>query len=141
MKIIYLVIGAGAGLLSGLGIGLILIITNALPQVVENFGAPSETAAFLIHLFSSTVMGTLFGIGFGAWVKTLGKSLLWASVFSLVLWLFASLVIKPIAFGGTFLQAAIEIFSAPNVLIGHAIFGLLLGGIFWWLRQCAQKYC
>ena len=97
------------------------------------FGAPNEFIAFCIHMLASTIIGLLFGIVLFNRIKNLKNSILYASIFSLVFWLLATIIVKPIKFGGTFLEAFLNIFQSLNIFFGHIIFGVLMGVIFFFL--------
>ena len=127
--------GALSGFLSGLFIGIILFLADAFPKIVLKFGAKNELVAFSIHMFAGIVMGTLFGILFYEKIKSLKFSILFASIFSLVFWLLATLIVKPLRFGGSFLDAFIGVFQSLNIFFGHIIFGIVLGLAFFYSKK------
>ncbi len=128
-----------SGLLSWLLIWILLLVTNALPKIVENFNAPSVTIAFLIHLFASTILWILFWAIFQKRVIDLKSSLIYASAFSLFSWVLASVIVKPLKFWWGFLQAFIDIMQNLNIFIWHVIFGLLLWAIFFYTKVMVKK--
>ena len=125
--------GTLSGFIAGLIIGIILFSINAFSKIVVKFGAPNEFIAFCIHMLASTIIGFLFGLIFFNKIKNLKNSILYASIFSLVFWLLATIIVKPIKFGGTFLEAFLNIFQSLNIFFGHIIFGVLMGVIFFFL--------
>ena len=133
--------GGISGFLAGGVIGIILFFSGAIPEIVQKFGAANEGVALFAHLFASTVLGTIFGAIFGKFQWKLWQWVSAATAFSMLSWILAMVIVKPIRFGIPFGEALSGIFGEPNIFIGHGIFGVILGVIFWGLasKLSAQK--
>ena len=139
-KEIYAKLGAGfaSGFISAFFIGCILYFINAFPTIVEKFGAKNEFVAFSIHMLAGIIMAIIFSFVCYNRITSLRASIIYASVFSLVSWLFATVIVKPIRFGGTVLEALIDVLQSLNVFFGHIMFGIALGIAFFYFKKIIE---
>ena len=134
-----ILIGLLSGTLTGFFIGMILLFLDAFPKIVEKFGASSIYVAFSAHMISNIFMGILISLIFFEKCKNYKTSILYSTFVSLSFWIFATIIVKPLKFGGTFQSAFLEVFTDLNILVGHIIFGVILG-IFLYLIKINKNY-
>jgi hypothetical protein len=135
--------GAIAGVVGGVVFGA-MMHTMAAPtpdggqmpmmaMVAMVIGSTSVAAGWLYHLFNSTVIGALFGWLIGTRVHSLGSGVAWGAVWGLVWWVVGALVLMPLALGmRPFAPLMMEPMRpvAMGSLMGHVVFGLVLGGVY-----------
>lgn len=108
-----LLAGVAAGLVSG---GLAAGVTR------PDYG-------WVVHLVVATLLGGLFGVGFGARLRSAGAALMWGQAFGLVWWLVGPLSAMPVLFGDglrwTLGDIQADFASLPaNIVIFGGILGL-----------------
>ena len=128
-------LGAVAGFLAGALVGCLLVFSGVLEKAVAEFGGSSPALGLTIHMFGSTMMGALFGLFFGKRVTSLRAAIALAIGFALLAWVAAGLLVPAIhgARGADIWHHFVG--TIPQVPLGHSIFGLLLGLLFWWVLQ------
>jgi len=143
-------IGAGtaAGLIAGLVFGLMMQMMMAptpgggqmrmIAMVGQIVGSPTVAVGWLYHLFNSAVIGAIFGWLLGSRVYGYGSALGWAVAYGIVWWILGALILMPVLLG----MAAFAPLMMPPMrmvamgsLVGHLIYGLILGGVFAALRH------
>ena len=101
-------------------------------------GSPTVAAGWLYHLFNSAVIGGLFGWLFGSHVRGYGSSLGWGAAYGFGWWILGGLILMPVMLGmspfAPLTMAGMQP-VAMGSLMGHLIFGLILGGLFVALRR------
>ena len=129
--------GALAGVVAGVAMGVMLttqmtpVIENAIPAM---YGLSGGLAGWMIHVSHGAVLGVAFAavlgaVGAGEWstAKLAGVGL----AFGVALWVVLAVLVMPVwlqtvGFGGAP--------AVPNVsvksLVGHAVYGVALGGTF-----------
>ncbi len=127
-------VGFSSGFFSAFLIGGILFFADAFPRIVEKFWAKNEFVAFSIHMLAGIIMATIFSFLFYRKITSYTMSVVYASIFSLVFWLFATVIVKPLKFGGTFQEALLTVFQNLNIFFWHILFGILLGFAFYYLK-------
>jgi hypothetical protein len=146
--------GAGmiAGLLAGVVFGIMMQMMNAptpdgkqipmMQMVAMVVRSDSLAVGWLYHLFNSTVIGGLFGWLFGSKFAGYGAGLLWGAIYGFIWWILGGLVLMPVFLG---MPAFAPLMMAPmrivaiGSLIGHIIFGLILGAGLVWLGRTTGK--
>lgn len=135
--------GAGAGLIAGvvMGIGMTLMRTptpdgGSMPMmamVARIIRSDSLVAGWLYHLANSAVIGAIFGLAVGRSIGGLGRSLAWGGAYGFVWWILGGLVLMPLFLG---MPVFAPLLMAPmrpvamGSLMGHIVYGLLLGGLY-----------
>jgi hypothetical protein len=103
-------------------------------------GSPTIVAGWLYHLFNSAVIGGLFGWLLGSRVHGYGSGLGWGAAYGFVWWILGGLILMPVMLGmppfAPLMMAGMQL-VAMGSLMGHLIFGLILGGLFVALRRPA----
>lgn len=142
-------LGAGilAGLVAGVIFGLMMTVMTAptpdggrmpmMGMVAQVVGSNSLAVGWVYHLFNSAVIGAIFGwflgrgeVGFGGGLaKGVGYGIFW--------WILGGQILMPL-FLGMEPFAALRMAPMRPVammsLVGHVVFGGVLGLVYAWLR-------
>jgi hypothetical protein len=140
-----------AGLLAGVVFGMMMQMMMAptpdggqmamIAMVGQIVGSPTAGAGWLYHLFNSAVIGAIFGWLIGDRVHGYGSAFGWGSAYGFVWWILGGLILMPIMLG---MPAFAPLMMPPmrmvamGSLIGHLIYGVVLGGAFAWLYRGAH---
>jgi len=140
--------GLVAGLTGGIVFGMMMQIMSApTPQggqmpmmamvaMVVRSGSP--LVGWLYHLFNSAVIGAIFGWLFGGRVQSFVAGLGWGAVYGFVWWILGALILMPVFLGmppfAPLLMAPMRSVAVGS-LVGHVIFGIILGGGFVMLKH------
>ncbi len=126
--------GILGGLAGGLIFGMLMAMMGMLPMIASLVGSKSAAVGFLVHLVISAGIGLGFGLLLGDRVTGTGAGMWQGAVYGMVWWVLGPLVIMPLmmGMGVQFAQA----FTTQNLmsLMGHVIYGAVLGGVFALLR-------
>ena len=85
----------------------------------------------LIHLLVSALLGAIFGIVTRRWLhltSDFGTPVLAGLIYGLMVWLAAYFVVLPL------LNPALLEVYAPAFIIQHAVYGIVMGLVYMWLR-------
>jgi hypothetical protein len=142
-------VGAGVlgGLIAGTVFGAMMQMMNAptpeggqmpmMAMVAQVVGSDKLIIGWLYHLFNSAVIGAIFGWIAGNGVRNYGAGLLWGALYGVVWWVVGALILMPVFLG----QAPFAPLNMPPMrpvaigsLMGHVIYGLVLGAAYVGLR-------
>jgi hypothetical protein len=139
------------GLVAGVVFGIMMHMMTAptpdggqmpvIAMVGQIVGSPTVGVGWAYHLFNSAVIGAIFGWFFGGRVHGYGSALGWGAAYGFVWWILGGLILMPVLLG---MPAFAPLMMPPmrmvamGSLIGHLIYGLILGGTFAWLRHGAR---
>jgi len=139
--------GIVSGLVGGVVFGIMMQMMNAptpeggqmpmIAMVAKVVRSDSMAVGWLYHLFNSAVIGAIFGWLLGARIQSFGVGLGWGAVYGLVWWILGGLLLMPVLLGmAPFAPILMEPMRpvAFGSLIGHIIYGLVLGGGFAMLK-------
>jgi hypothetical protein len=121
-------IGAGiiGGLVGGVVFGILMQITDMIPMVAMLVGSEAMAVGWLVHLGIAAFIGATFAVLFGRYATSVGASTAFGAGYGVVWWVLGGLILMPARLG-------IDLFMfntmAWQSLIGHVIYGLLLGGV------------
>lgn len=137
-----------AGLLGGVVFGLMMQVMTAptpeggrmpvIAMVGLMVGSPTIGAGWLYHLFNSAVIGALFGWLLGDRVQGYASALGWGAVYGFAWWIIGGLTLMPILLG---MPAFAPLMMPPmrmvamGSLVGHVIYGAIMGVGFAWLYR------
>lgn len=140
-----------AGVLSGLAAGLAFgLLMQKLPVVLPDgreasmlamvgsiVGNAAAPAGWTYHLFNSAVIGGIFGVLLGRWDLADASSALTVGViYGVAWWILGGLILMPLFMGlPPFSPLEGPLAVAAGSLVGHLIFGLVLGGSFLGLKK------
>ncbi|WP_458206684.1 histidine kinase [Haladaptatus sp. NG-SE-30] len=131
-----------AGVLSGLVAGAVMgvMLTMQMTPVIEHaipalWGLDGGFAGWTIHMVNSAIFGVVFAaivtLSVPRAAKSVGKSTAIGVSYGVLLWIVAAVVVMPIWLQTVGFPAAP---SVPNIsmqsLVGHVVFGLVLGAIY-----------
>lgn len=143
-------VGAGivAGLIAGIVFGIMMQMMTAptpeggrmpmMAMVAQVLGSSSLVVGWLYHLFNSAVIGAIFGGLLGNRTRDYKSGMGWGVLYGAAWWVLGGLILMPIFLGmAAFAPIAMEQMRpvAWGSLIGHLIFGLILGGSYVALRR------
>jgi uncharacterized membrane protein YagU involved in acid resistance len=137
-------LGAGivAGLIAGVVFGLMMQMMNApTPQggqmsmmmmVAMVVGSMSVAVGWIYHLFNSAVIGAIYAWLLGRRAVTTGSGLGWGALYGIAWWIIGGQILMPLALGmppfASVMMPPMRM-VAMGSLIGHLIYGLMLGGL------------
>lgn len=135
--------GIAAGLAAGVVFGLIMQFSTAptpdggtipgMQMVAMVVGSDSIAVGWLYHLFNSAVIGGLFAWLFGSRILGYAGGVTYGAIWGVVWWVLGGLILMPVLLG---MPAFAPLRMAPmrsmamGSLVGHLIYGLILGGGF-----------
>jgi uncharacterized membrane protein YagU involved in acid resistance len=140
--------GALAGIGGGLAFGLLMQMMLAptpdggqmpmMAMVAMVVRSDSLVVGWLYHLFNSAVIGALFGFLLGSRVHSAATGLAWGAAWGVIWWVLGGLILMP-------MLLAMEPFAALRMpemrpvamgsLVGHLLYGVILGWLFVQLRR------
>lgn len=134
------VAGGISGLIAGVVMGAMLqtmmtpVITTAIPAL---YGANGLVAGWVAHLFHSVVFGLIFAAAvvavpsLSAYADRVPTSAGLGIAYGVLVWIVAAAIVMPIWLSAVGFPGAPPL---PNVnpmsLVGHVVFGVVLGGLF-----------
>ena len=137
-----------AGLIAGVLFGLMMQMMSAptpeggrmpmMAMVAMVVRSHSLLVGWLYHLFNSAVIGAIFGWLLGNQVRGYASGLGWGAVYGFAWWILGALILMPILLGmPAFAPLRMPMMRpvAMGSLVGHLIFGLVLGAGYVWLSR------
>jgi hypothetical protein len=119
--------GIVGGLVGGIAFGVLMQVTGMIPMVAMLVGSESVGIGWLVHLVISVGIGASFGLLLGAAATGPARAIGLGAVYGLVWWVLGGLLIMPAWLGmGVFTFNAMAWMS----LLGHLIYGVLLGAVY-----------
>jgi len=136
------------GLIGGVAFGLMMQMMTAptpdggqmpvIAMVGQIVGSPTVGAGWLYHLFNSALIGAIFGWLLGDRVRGYTSALGWGAVYGFAWWIIGGLILMPILLGmpafAPLMMPAMRMVAIGS-LVGHLIYGSILGGAFAWLYR------
>ena len=116
--------GTAGGLAGGLVFGLMMQTMGMMGMVAGLVGSSSVAVGWLVHLLISAFFGAVFGALLGT--SHVGGAVLRGLGYGALLWVVGPLLLMPLRMGmPVFTMSA----ATTNSLIGHLLFGVVLGGV------------
>jgi hypothetical protein len=135
--------GIAAGLVGGAVFGIMMQMMTAptpeggqipmMAMVAKVVRSDSIAIGWFYHLFNSAVIGAIFGWLLGSRSHTVGAGLGLGAAYGLGWWIIGALILMPLSLGmAAFAPLMMEPMRpvAMGSLVGHFIYGLILGGGF-----------
>lgn len=128
--------GAAAGLVGGVGFGIVMALAGILPMVAMLVGSENPVVGALVHM----VIAALIGLGFGVIVGTIADHL-WmvltaGAIYGAVWWVLGALVTMPAWLG-------MPLFNINQVavisLLGHLVYGLAAAAMLYELSRRTSR--
>ncbi|ODR82116.1 hypothetical protein BG842_24480 [Haladaptatus sp. W1] len=122
------------GLVGGIVFGLLLQSMGVLPTVAALYGLDGTTMGWVAHLFNSVVFGLVFGAvmtmtRLRAYADRPGPTAGIGVAYGIVLWVVAASFVMPFWLGAVGMTLAVPTFDVVS-LVGHVVYGVLLGAVF-----------
>jgi hypothetical protein len=137
-----------AGLMGGVLFGLMMQMMTVpaengmrmsmMVMVAKVVRSDSIAVGWLYHLFNSAVIGAVFAVVLGSRVRGFGEGAGWGVAYGVFWWVLGAQILMPLLLG---MPAFASLRMAPmrmialGSLIGHIIYGLVLGLAFLRLRH------
>ncbi len=145
--------GILAGLISGVIFGVMMQLMRAptpgggevpmMAMVAQVVGSESLVVGWLYHLFNSAVIGGIFGWLLGPRTgDRMGRAAGVGAGYGVVWWALGALILMPLALG---MPPFAALWVAPmrpvamGSLLGHVLYGVVLGTSFVWLRAGSRR--
>ena len=129
--------GAYGGVAGGLIFGAMMGVMGMLPMIGSMVGQPTAAVGFVVHIVNSTIIGAGFAIVLGRFVSGTASGLGAGLAYGGVWWILGPLTLMPLFMGmgfGVNWNAAAAAAMLPS-LLGHLMYGSVLGVTYTWLRQ------
>ncbi len=129
--------GAYGGVAGGLIFGAMMGVMGMLPMIGSMVGQPTAGAGFVVHMANSVIIGAGFAIALGRFVSGTRSGLGAGLVYGGAWWILGPLTLMPLFMGmgfGVNWNAAAAAAMLPS-LVGHLMFGSILGLVYTWLRH------
>jgi uncharacterized membrane protein YagU involved in acid resistance len=119
--------GIVGGLAGGVGFGILMQLMDIIPMVAMLVGSESPVVGWLVHLAISAFIGASYAVLFGRWATSVGPAVLIGLAYGVFWWVLGALTLMPARLG-------MDLFAfntmAWQSLIGHLIYGAILGAVF-----------
>ncbi len=129
--------GAYGGIAGGLIFGMLMGMMGMLPMIGSMIGQPTAAAGFAVHMANSVIIGVGFAIVLGRFVSGTPSGVGIGLAYGGVWWILGPLTLMPLLMGmglGVNWNAAAAAAMLPS-LVGHLMYGGVLGLVYAWLRQ------
>lgn len=134
-----------AGLVAGVGMGATLqAYSSTLPVIGSLYGNAMVSVGWISHLFHSVTFAVVFAAVLGhPLLATVRESVVRTTAaavgFGAVLWLVAAGIVMPLWLNVVGVQVAIPRLQFVP-MVGHLLWGALLGPTYWWLGSSASPF-
>jgi len=125
-----LVVGGVAGIVGGWAFGKWMAQVDFFPLIAGLVGSESPAVGMALHFVIAVVIGASFGALFQRDVRGFGSCLGWGLAYGILWWFLGPLTLLPILHGSPpdwSYQQGGALFGS---LVGHVIYGLLLGLVY-----------
>ena len=113
-----------------------------IAMVGQIVGSPTVGVGWAYHLFNSAVIGAIFGWLLSGRAHGYVSALSWGAAYGFAWWILGGLILMPVLLGMSPLAPLMMPpmrMVAMGSLVGHLIYGLILGGTFAWLYHGAHR--
>lgn len=124
------VLGSLAG---GIVFGMLMQMMGMIKMIAAMMGSDSVAVGWMIHL----VLSAVFGIGFGLLFGRFARPWLGGLIYGVIWYVLGPLTIIPMMSGMGLQWSLAAITGSMSSLMGHLIYGLVLGLVFGWLEKRA----
>lgn len=132
-----------AGVIAGIVFGVMMQTMTAptpdggtmpmMAMVGQVIGWPTVAGGWVYHLFNSAIIGAIFGWLLGARVHDYGSGLGWGAAYGGFWWILGALILMPMLLGmapfAPMMMPPMQMVAVGS-LIGHLVYGLILGGVY-----------
>ena len=119
-------VGAMGGLIAGLVFGMMMNMLNMIGTIAMLVGSKSNAVGWTVHLLISMVIGVAFSIVLEKRLKSYSAGIGYGMAYGIFWWVLGALVLMPAK-----LKMPLFHFNtmAWQSLMGHIVFGMILGGL------------
>jgi uncharacterized membrane protein YagU involved in acid resistance len=119
--------GIAGGIAGGIVFGVLMQMMGMIEMVAKLVGSSSPAVGWILHLAISAFIGATFALLFGSLAKTMMPAAMLGITYGVVWWVLGALLIMPAQLG-----MPVFVFNATawQSLMGHLLFGLVLGLVF-----------
>lgn len=142
MKVRNIIHGTYGGLAGGVVFGAMMGAMGMLPMIGSMVGHPSAVVGFLVHMINSAIIGAGFSLVLGRSVGGVGAGVNKGLLYGGFWWILGPLTLMPLFMGmglGANWNAGAAVTMMPS-LMGHLVFGAILGASYVWLRDRRGAY-
>ena len=125
-----LVIGSLSGVIGGWAFGVWMAQVNFYPLVASLVNATSRETGVLVHNIIAILIGMSFGVLFQHDARGHGSSMGWGMAYGLLWWFIGPLTLLPLLLGQAPDWSAGHGGELFGSLVGHIIYGLIVGLIY-----------
>ena len=129
--------GAYGGVAGGLIFGMMMGMMGMLPMIGSMVGRPTPAVGFVVHMANSVIIGAGFAIVLGRFVSGIRGGLRAGLAYGAAWWILGPLTLMPFFMGmgfGVNWNATAAVAMLPS-LVGHLMYGSVLGVVYTLLRQ------
>jgi uncharacterized membrane protein YagU involved in acid resistance len=123
------VAGIAGGLVGGVVFGVLMQVWDMIPMVAMLVKSESVAVGWLVHLFNSALFGAVFALLVGRWATKLAPAAGLGLAYGVLWWVLGALLIMPAWLGMNAMIFELNT-NAWRSLLGHLIYGLLLGLVY-----------
>jgi uncharacterized membrane protein YagU involved in acid resistance len=127
--------GIVGGLAGGVVFGVLMQMMGMIPMVAQLVGSESVAVGWIVHLAISSFAGAVFALLLGSRAGTFGPAVGLGLAYGVVWWVVGALLIMPAQLG---MPVFVFNTAAWQSLMGHLLFGLVLGLVYAALARRAQ---
>ena len=124
------VVGGLSGLVGGWAFGKWMAQVNFFPLIAGLVNSDSAMVGMTLHFIFAVIIGASFGVLFQRDVRGSGSSMGWGTAYGLLWWFLGPLTILPIWQGHQLDWSYVRGSQLFGSLIGHIIYGLIVGLIY-----------
>ncbi len=125
-----LISGAISGVAGGIPFGMMMTMMGSMKMIASMMGSQSTFVGWAIHLMISAFIGASFALALGAPGMSRRKTILRSSLFGAFWWFLGPLTMMPLMMGMPLGWNFSAMSAMMPSLIGHLLFGLVLGWVF-----------
>ena len=122
--------GGLAGVLAGWMLKTWMEQVGFLPQVAGMVSSRSSLVGWLVYLLAASLIGVSFGLLFQKEVWSCGSGLGWGTAYGILWWFLGPLTLLRASSGQPLDWSAAYASSQFGVLVGHVLFGALVGFLY-----------
>lgn len=123
-------VGGAAGVVGGWAFGKWMAQVDFFPLIAGLVNSDSSMVGATLHFAIALVIGASFGILFQREVRGLGSSLGWGMGYGILWWFLGPLTLLPVLQGSLPDWSYAEGSALFGSLVGHVIYGLLVGLVY-----------
>lgn len=125
-------VGGLAGLVGGWAFSNWFAQNNAFVLIAGIVNSDSSAVGMLLHYLIAAIIGASFGFLFQRDVRGAGSSICWGLAYGLFWWFLGPLTLLPLLLHRPIDWSYLHGSAWFGSLIGHAVYGILLGWIYAW---------